>query len=53
MDDLIILASNVIQLKWLNLEPEKKSEMNNLGELQYCLVVEFERNRKACTITMS
>ena len=53
MDDLIILASNVTQLKWLKSELEKEFEMSDLGELHYCLGVEFERNREAHTITMN
>ena len=53
VDDLIILANNVIQLKWLNLELVKGIEMNDLGELHYCLGVEFERNSEAHTITMN
>ena len=53
MDDLIILASNVTQLKWLKTELEKKFEMSNLEELQYCLGVEFKRNREAHTIIMN
>ncbi len=53
VDDLIILASNVTQLKWLKSELEKEFEMSDLGELHYCLGVEFERNRAARTITMS
>ena len=47
---MIILASNVTQLKWLKSELEKKFEMNNLRELHYFLRVEFERNGEACTI---
>ena len=53
VNDLIILASNVTQLKWFNLEFEKDFEMNDLGELHYCLRVEFERNREAHTINMN
>jgi len=53
VDDLIILASHVTQLKWLKSELEKEFEMSDLGELRYCLGVEFERNREARTITMS
>lgn len=34
------------------LELEKEFEMNYLGELHYCLGVEFERNKEACAITM-
>ena len=53
VDDLIILASNVIQLKWLKLELEKEFEISDLGELHYWLGVEFEKNREAHTIIMN
>ena len=52
VDDLIIKASNVIQLQWLKSELKKEFEVSDVGELYYCLGVEFERNIKACTITM-
>ena len=45
VDNLIILASNVIKLKWFKSELEKQLEMSDPGELHYCLGVEFERNR--------
>ncbi len=53
MDDLSILASNVSILKWLKSRLEDEFEMNDLGELHYCLGVEFERDRVNYTITMS
>jgi hypothetical protein len=53
VDDLIILASNVSILKWLKSRLEDEFEMNDLGELHYCLGVEFERDRVNYTITMS
>ena len=53
VDNVIILASNVTQLKWLKLELNKKFEISGLGVLYYCLVVEFERNREAHTIIMN
>ena len=53
VDDLIILASNITQLKWLKLELEKEFEMSDLGELYYCLGVDFESNGEARTITMN
>ncbi len=53
VDDLIILASNVSILKWLKSRLEDEFEMSDLGELHYCLGVEFERNRANHTITMS
>ena len=52
-DNLIILARNVIHLKWLKLELEKEFKMGDLGELHYYLEVEFERNREDRTITMN
>jgi hypothetical protein len=53
VDDLIILASNVSILKWLKSRLEDEFEMSDLGELHYCLGVEFERDRANRTITMS
>ena len=53
MNDLIISANNVIQLKWLKLELENFFERSNLVELYYCLRLEFERNMKAWIITMN
>jgi hypothetical protein len=44
VSDLIILANNVIQWKWLKLELEEEFEMRDLGELCYCLGVKIERN---------
>jgi hypothetical protein len=52
VDDLSILASNVSILKWLKSRLEDEFEMSDLGELHYCLGVEFERDRVNCT-TMS
>ena len=53
MNDLIILASNVAQLKWFKSKFKKDFKMINLEELYYCLGVECERNREARTITMN
>jgi hypothetical protein len=39
VDDLIILSSDVTKLKWLKSQLEKKFEMSDLGELNYCLGV--------------
>ena len=52
MDNLIILASNVTQLKCFKLELEKEFETSDLGELHYYLAVKFKRNREAHIITM-
>jgi hypothetical protein len=53
VDDLIILANNVNILKWLKSRLEDEFEMSDLGELHYCLGVEFERDHVNRTITMS
>jgi hypothetical protein len=53
VDDFIILASNGNILKWLKSRLENEFEMSDLGELHYCLGVEFERDRANHTITMS
>jgi len=53
VDDLIILASNVSILKWLKSRLEDEFDMSDLGELHYCLGVEFKRDRVNRTITMS
>ena len=44
---LIILASKIIQWKWLKLELKREFEMNDLRELHYCQIVEFEMDREA------
>ncbi len=53
VDDMIILASNVSILKWLKSMLEDEFEMSDLGELHYCLGVEFERDCANRAITMS
>jgi hypothetical protein len=53
VDDLIILVSNVSILKWLKSRLEDEFEMSDLGELHYCLGVEYERDRANRTISMS
>jgi hypothetical protein len=53
VDDLIILISNVSILKWLKSRLEDEFEMSDLGELHYCLGVEFDRDHANRTITMS
>ena len=53
VDGLIILVSNVTQLKWFKLELMKEFEMSDLGELHYYLGVKFERNKEARTIIMN
>lgn len=53
VDDLIILASKMSVLEWLKSKLAHEFEMSDLGELHYCLGVEFKRNRARRTITMS
>jgi hypothetical protein len=53
VDDLIILSSDVTKLKWLKSQLEKDFEMSDLGELNYCLGVQFQMDRKTHSITMS
>jgi hypothetical protein len=53
VDDLIILASLLEKLAWLKAKLNAEFKMSDLGELMYCLGVEFKRDRKARTITMS
>jgi transposase InsO family protein len=53
VDDLIILASNMTMMKVLKDKLQAKYEMSDLGELHFCLGVEFKRDRVARTITMS
>jgi ATP-binding cassette subfamily B (MDR/TAP) protein 1 len=40
-------------LKWLKSRLEDEFEMSDLGELHYCLGVEFEKDRANHTITMT
>ena len=53
VDDLIILASLLAMLAWLKAKLNAEFKMSDLGELMYCLGVEFVRDRKARIITMS
>ena len=53
VDDLIIMASNCDVLKWLKTKLEGEFEMSDLGELHFCLGVEFKKDRRAHTIIMS
>ena len=53
VDDLIILSSNMESMVALKSKLEDEYEMTDLGELHYCLGVEFARDRVARTITMS
>ena len=53
VDDLIILSSNVETMGALKAKLEAEYEMTDLGELHYCLGVEFARDGRAKSITMS
>lgn len=53
VDDLIMLASNMESMGDLKAKLEAEYDMTDLGELHYCLGVEFARDRVARTITMS
>ncbi len=53
VDDLIILASLMSSMKALKAMLEKEYEMSDLGELHFCLGVEFVRDRATRSITMS
>ena len=53
VDNLIILSSDVTKLKWLKSQLEKEFEMSDLGEVNYCMGVQFQRDLKTHTITMS
>jgi hypothetical protein len=53
VDDLIILSSNMESMDALKSKLEAEYEMTDLGELHYCLGVEFVRDQAARTITMS
>lgn len=52
VDDLIILASHMRSMEPLKAKLEAQYEMTDLGELHFCLGVEFARDRGARTITM-
>lgn len=53
VDNLIILASNVSAWKYIKLKLKDEFEMSDLGDLYYCLRIEFERNKVDYTITMN
>ena len=53
VDDLIILACNETQLKWLKSELKKEFKINDLQKLHYCLGVEFKGNRKTHIIIIN
>jgi hypothetical protein len=47
VDDLIILSSNMESMDALKSKLEAEYEMTDVGELHYCLGVEFARDRAA------
>ena len=53
VDDLILLASGMTKMLEVKAMLKEEYEMTDLGELHYCLGVEFKRDRAARTITMS
>lgn len=53
VDDLILLASSMTKMLEVKAMLKEEYEMTDLGELSYCLGVEFKRDRAARTITMS
>ena len=52
VDDLILLASGLTKMLEVKAMLKEEYEMTDLGELKYCLGVEFKRDRAARTITM-
>jgi len=53
IDDLISLASHMTKMEWLKSKLNKEFDKSDVGELYYCLGVEFERDRVKRTRTMS
>lgn len=53
VDNLIILANNLTQLKWFKSKFKKEFKLSDIGELYYYLGVEFKRHREAGTIIMN
>ena len=53
VDDMILLASGMTKMLEVKAMLKEEYEMTDLGELYYCLGVEFKRDRAAQTITMS
>ena len=53
VDDLIIMASTLKDMEELKALLMKKYEMTDLGELHYCLGIEFKRNRTLRTISLN
>ena len=53
VDDLIMMANNMVMMGELKRKLEAEYDMTDLGELHHCLSIEFKRDRAARTITMS
>lgn len=53
VDDLIMMAINMVMMDELKRKLEIEYDMTNLGELHHCLSIEFKRDHAARTITMS
>ena len=53
VDDLIILASRMSSMKALKAMLEREYVMSDLGDLHFCLGVEFVRDRATRTISMN
>ena len=52
VDDLIIMANTMSKMEEVKAMLKKEYDMKDLGELHYCLAVEFQRQRVDRTITM-
>jgi hypothetical protein len=53
VDDLIMMANNMVMMDKLKCKLEAEYDMIDLGELHHCLGIEFKRDRAARTITVS
>ena len=53
VDDLIILASDTTRMEAIKTTLKQQYEMSDLGELHFCLGVEFVRDRATRTIALS
>jgi hypothetical protein len=53
VDDLIIMADNLEHMDEFKATLMKEYKISDLGELHYCLGIEFKRNRAQRTITMN
>jgi transposase InsO family protein len=53
VDDLIIMTNTMTIMEEVKAMLKREYDMSDLGELHYCLGVEFQRQRTARTISMS